>query len=238
MTDRHLHWDGCHNVRDLGGLPTADGGRIRHGALVRADALERLTARGWAALEAHGVRTVIDLRNDDEVGADDAPRPPGLMTLHLPLDGMEDTEFWRHWIERPEFGTPHYYGPWLERFPERAARVVAAIAHARPGGVAYHCGIGRDRTGLITLLLLAFAGVPPEAVTEDYALSVDRVPVLLEQLGAPEHSAELEAFYAERATTPAEGFAGVLAGLDAETYLRGAGLGVGDLAALRARMLR
>ena len=44
MTDRHLDWDGCPNVRDLGGLRTADGGRIRHGALVRADALDRLTA--------------------------------------------------------------------------------------------------------------------------------------------------------------------------------------------------
>ena len=55
----------------------ADGRRrpIRRGALVRADALERLTADGWAALEAHGVRTVIDLRNDDEIGEDDALAP-------------------------------------------------------------------------------------------------------------------------------------------------------------------
>ena len=227
MTDRHLQWDGCRNVRELGGLPTAGGGRIRPGALVRADALERLTAGGWAALEAHGVRTVIDLRNDDEVGEDDAPRPPGLTTIRIPLDGLEHWDFWQRWYGRPEFGTPHYYGPWLERFPERAARVLAAIAHARPGGVAYHCGIGRDRTGLITLLVLAFAGVAPAAVVEDYALSVGRVPPC----------PELDAFYAEQATTPAEVFAGVLAGLDAEAYLRDAGLGVGDLAALRDRMV-
>jgi protein-tyrosine phosphatase len=227
LTDRHLDWDGCHNVRDLGGLPTADGGRIRPGALVRADALERLSDRGWAALEAHGVRTVIDLRNGDEVGEDDAPRPAGITTVHLPLDGMEDTEFWEQWVHRPEFGTPHYYGPWLARFPKRAARVLAAIAHARPGGVAYHCGIGRDRTGLVTLLVLAFARVPPEVVAADYALSADRVP----------DAAEIDAFYDERATTPAEVVAGVLPGLDAEAYLRDAGLGVGDLAALRARVV-
>jgi len=130
-----------------------------------------------------------------------------------------------------------YYGPWLERFPERAARVFAAIAHARSGGVAYHCGIGRDRTGLVTLLVLRVAGVPPKAVAEDYALSTDRVPVLLERLGAPEQTADLEAFYAEHATTPAEVLTGVLTGFDAEGYLRGAGLGPGDLAALRTRML-
>ena len=140
--ERHLAWDGCSNVRDLGGL-----GRIRDGALVRADALQQLSAEGWRALERHGVRTVIDLRNPDEIGEDAAPRPPGLTTIRIPLDGMEDTEFWSQWLDRPEFGTPHYYGPWLERFPDRAARALAAIARAQPGGVAYHCGIGRDRTG-------------------------------------------------------------------------------------------
>jgi protein-tyrosine phosphatase len=225
MTNRQLRWDGCTNVRDLGGLPTADGGRIRHRALVRADALERLTAAGWAALEAHGVRTVIDLRNPDEIGQDDAPRPAGLTTVRIPLDGLDDTGFWAHWLGRPEFGTPYYYGPWLERFPERAARVLAAIAHARPGGVAYHCGIGRDRTGLVTLLLLGFAGVAPEHVAEDYLLSTGRVPP----------SPELDAFWAGLDATPADVLAGVLAALDTDAYLRAAGLGEGDLAALHRR---
>ena len=85
--DRHLDWEGCRNVRDLGGL-----GGIRRGALVRADALQQLTAGGWAALGAHGVRTVIDLRNPDEIGEDAAPRPAGLDTIQIPLDVMVDTE--------------------------------------------------------------------------------------------------------------------------------------------------
>ena len=164
-----------------------DGGRIRRGALVRADSLARLDADGWAALEAHGVRTVIDLRNDDEVGDDDAPRPASITTVRFPLDGMEDTAFWDQWMHRPEFGTPHYYGPWLERFPDRAGRVLEAIARAEPGGVAYHCVGGRDRTGLVTMLLLAFAGVPAELAAADYALSLEHVPDAL-----------LAAFYAEQ----------------------------------------
>jgi protein-tyrosine phosphatase len=227
MTDRHLTWDGCRNVRDLGGLPTADGGRIRPGALVRADALERLTAEGWTALWDHGVRTVIDLRNDDEIGEDDAPRPDGLTTVRLPLDGIEDMDFWQHWIHRPEFGTPHYYRAFLERFPERPARVLAAIAHARPGGVAVHCGIGRDRTGIVALLALGFAGVPADVIADDYALSSGRVPP----------GDEPDAFYAERATTPEQALLEVLDGLDVEAYLRGAGLGAGDLAPLHLRLV-
>ena len=174
--NRHLTWDGCANVRDLGGLRTRDGRAIRSGALVRADALDRLSAAGWAALEAHGVRTVIDLRNDDELGTDAAPRPAGLTTLHLPLDGVEDTEFWQDWHGRPEFGTPLYYRPFLDHFPERTAAVLTAIARAEPGGIAVHCGIGRDRTGLITILLLALVGVDLDGITADYALSEPRVP--------------------------------------------------------------
>jgi hypothetical protein len=208
--DRHLHWDGCTNVRDLGGL-----GRIRRGALVRADSLERLTARGWTALEAHGVRTVIDLRNPAEIGEDDAPRPAGVTTVRFSLDGMDDTEFWDAWVHRPEFGTPHYYGPWLERFPDRASTVLAAIARAAPGGVAYHCGLGRDRTGLITMLLAAALEVPVRAAADDYALS-----------------AEIEDFWETRDETPAEVFAAVMARVDPTAYLAAE-----DRAALAGRAL-
>jgi len=188
---------------------------------VRGDSLQRLSADGWAALEAYGVRTVIDLRNDDEIGEDAAPRPRGLTTIRFPLDGMEDTEFWEQWMHRPEFGTPHYYGPWLERFPDRAGRVLTEIARAQPGGVAYHCMGGRDRTGLVTMLVLELAGVVPEAVAEDYALSNERIPDPL-----------LDAFYTERHTTPAAVLGEVLPGVDAERYLS-----PDDAAALRARML-
>ena len=95
--------------------------------------------------------------------------------MRLPLDGVEDTEFWKHWHERPEFGTPIYYRPFLDHFPERTAAVFTAIAHAEPGGIAVHCGIGRDRTGLIAIMLLTLAG-SPEDITADYALSEERVP--------------------------------------------------------------
>src|SRR3954464_11870768 len=76
---RHLDWEGCFNVRDLGGLATGDGRETRRGAVARADALDRLTARGWTALVEHGVRTVVDLRNDSEIGSDTAARP-GVVT--------------------------------------------------------------------------------------------------------------------------------------------------------------
>ncbi|MCA1724029.1 MAG: tyrosine-protein phosphatase [Thermomicrobia bacterium] len=88
MPTRHLHWEACTNARDLGGHATDDGATIRWGALVRADAVGRLTERGCAALEAYGVRTIIDLRVPVEVR--DEPSPftthATIATQALPLD--------------------------------------------------------------------------------------------------------------------------------------------------------
>src|SRR3990170_1374129 len=93
---RHLEWEGCFNVRDLGELRTVDGGETRSGSLVRADGLDRLTRNGWAALEDHGIRTVVDLRNEEEIGPDVELRPKGLTTVHVPMDDTADTEFWEN----------------------------------------------------------------------------------------------------------------------------------------------
>ncbi len=232
--NRHLDWDGCFNVRDLGGIPVAGGGETRRGAVIRADCLDGLTPAGWAALWEHGVRTVIDLRNEDERGP--AARPPGLATFELPLDGVDDTEFWEGWESAPEFATPFYYGPHLERFPERSARVLAAIARAEPGGVLVHCVSGRDRTGQISMLLLALAGVAPDDIAADYALSAERLPSRYESLGEPDQGPELESFLGGRSTSARELIVSTLASLDLEATLRRGGLTESDLAALRERL--
>lgn len=234
---RHLEWEGCFNVRDLGGLPTRDGRKTRWGAVVRADALDGLTAAGWAALLEHGVRTVVDLRNDDELGADTSPRPASVTTVRVPLDGSEDREFWDVWQSGPQFGTPLYYRPHLDRFPERNVAVITAIARAEPGGVVFHCGGGRDRAGQTAMLVLALAGVPAEEIAADYMLSDERLPAKYAARGEPDQGPELEAYLAERGVTAGEVIRETLGELDVEMYLSAAGLGAGDLDALRARLL-
>jgi protein-tyrosine phosphatase len=234
---RHLDWEGCFNVRDLGGLPTTDGRATRRGALVRADALDGLTAAGWHALRAFGVRTVIDLRNDDERAGDVAPRPEGVTTIELPLDSSDDREFWRVWDSGPQFGTPLYYRPHLERFPQRSAAVLSAIATAPTGGVAFHCGGGRDRAGQIAMLALALVGVAPDEIAADYALSAERLRARYAVRGEPDQGPLLEAFLAERGTTAAELVAGLVRDVDLRALLLGAGLRARHLEALRPRLL-
>src|SRR5256885_714702 len=73
---RQLQWDPSHNARDWGENATADGGRTRWGAFVRADNMSRLTPAGQVALIAYGVRTLIDLRRADELTIDLNPFAP------------------------------------------------------------------------------------------------------------------------------------------------------------------
>jgi hypothetical protein len=233
--DRRLEWDGCFNVRDLGGLPTTDRRVIRRGAIVRADKLTGLTVAGWAALVAHGVRTAVDLRNPIEHQLDAATRPSDLTTISLPLEDLTDTAFWERW--RPVSGTPLYYAAFLEHAQPRIAAVLAAIAEAEPGGVVVHCAAGRDRTGLVTLVLLSALGVPPEVIIADYALSADGLRRRSASLGHADEDITAQAHLRQAGTTTAATLTSVLAGLDVEAYLRAGGLTDPQRTALRARLL-
>ena len=237
MVDRHLDWAGTYNSRDLGGLPTAAGGETLRGAIVRSDSMQNLSARGWEEVEAHGIRTVIDLRSALEIGPDLAPRPDSIETLNIPLDVTEDREFWDVWENGPQFATPLYYRPHLERFPERSAEVVRAIATAPPGGVAFHCQGGRDRAGQTSMLVLALAGVEPEAIAADYALSDERLRPLYLSRGEEDEAPKIAAFLREQGTTASELILGLLAEFDIKGALLEAGLKDAEISALPGRLL-
>jgi protein-tyrosine phosphatase len=233
--DRTVGWDGFHNARDLGGLPTRDGRRTRRGAFYRSAMLGLVTDRGWQEAREAGVRTVVDLRNDDEVAADDA-RPVGITHVRVRLDGVEDVDLWEHLRREGLDGTPMYFLPFLARRPDRVAAAMTTLARSEPG-IVFHCSAGRDRTGLITLLLLALADVEPDAVAEDYGLSVEPLRALSALVGRPDDSAEVEGFLTARGTTATAAVLATLEELDVATYLRDAGVAAADVLVLRRRLL-
>ena len=232
--DRHLDWEGCFNARDLGGLRTFDGGATRRGAVVRSESLDLLTPAGWSALRAYGIRTLVDLRNDHELVGE---TPDGLTRVHVPLDNLADTEFWAATRENELDGTPLYDRPFLERKLERCAAAVAAVARAEPGGVLVHCVGGRDRTGLVVLLLLALAGVEPEEIVADYELSNLRLPACWAARDEEDQRPIIEEILTRKQTSARALLLDLLEWLDAEAYVRSAGLGEADVAAVRSRLL-
>jgi protein tyrosine/serine phosphatase len=153
-----LAWDGCVNVRDLGGLPLEGGGETRFGVIVRADSIRGLTGRGWEALLDYGVASVIDLRGDREV-AEDRPASLPIPVARVPI---EPTDEWPSMRDA--------YLTQLSAAREQFGRAVELIAAAEDP-VVVHCAGGRDRTGLLVALLLDAAGVSREAIAADHALS-------------------------------------------------------------------
>jgi protein-tyrosine phosphatase len=248
---RDLLWDGCLNVRDLGGLPTADGGETRYGAVVRADSVSQLSDAGWRALVDYGTRTVLDLRGDHE-REDDPPADLPVEVVHVPFMEANEAE-WEEIGEELESATAaapdaatstrEAYLIFLERFKPNVAAAVRAVAHAPAGGVVVHCVGGKDRTGLLSAFLLHLAGVADEEIAADYALSEERL--------RPRHEAWFEAAGSEEelerlrriAQTPAASMAGVFGELErrygsVEGFLRDAGLTEEELALAGARLRR
>jgi hypothetical protein len=219
------------NVRDLGGMPTRDGGETRFGVVVRADSIGALSDDGWRALVDYGVRTAVDLRGEDEAAAD-PPRQAPVEVVRFPMPPREAPPAWE-WPSMREA----YLGL-LQRFRREFAGAVATAARA-DGPVVIHCAGGRDRTGLACALMLTLAGVEPEAVAVDHALSDEIWGPRNEEwcTAAPD---ELERERRRRVSAPAgRTVVDVLEELgDVRAYLRGGGADEDDLNTLVVRLCR
>ena len=244
--ERTLIWDGCVNVRDLGGHPTEDGRTTRFGAVVRADSVRALSDAGWDALLAYGVSRIVDLRLRSELALD-PPRELDVEIVHVPLLQIDDEE----WAEidaifdaQPDAAgsTRAVYLEFLERRRPQFAQAFAAVADAPEGTVVVHCQGGKDRTGLVVALLLRVVGVDVEAIVADYALSG---PNLSERTSAwvAETDDELERERRRRiGSAPAEAMVAVLEELErrygsVREYLDAAGVDQATVDRVRTRLV-
>lgn len=216
-----LDLDGVDNMRDVGGLPTRDGGAVVAGRLIRSDNLQELPDASVRHLvDDLGVTDVVDLRTYVEVAKEgDGPlvAEPGVHIHHHTLY-TEDTketgipagerplpwESDRHMrtaakIRRPKkeerrhdaYWSKHYLG-YLEGRPDSVVAALRAIGEA-DGAVVVHCAAGKDRTGTIVGLALLLVGVTPDGVVADYAATTERLPRILERLARhPAYTANLE----------------------------------------------
>ena len=246
MVARDLLWEGCLNVRDLGGLPTEDGVATRFGSVVRADSVGHLTPEGWRALVGTGVTRIVDLRQDFEQ-AGDPPRELAVEVVHVPIFEELPEEAWTTVQELSETAPTHaesqrrVYLFFLERARVRFGAAIQAVATAPQGTVVVHCHAGKDRTGIVAALLLRLAGVPAAAIGEDYALSGERLRPRHEEWFASAQD-DVERARIERiAATPAQAMQAVVEEIGGrfggvEGYLREAGLDPSVITGARARL--
>lgn len=258
-----IELNGAINVRDVGGLPTRDGAKTRHGRLLRSDNLQGLTPADVTRLTSElGVHDVVDLRTHVEVGRE-GPGPltrESSVTIHhhslLPeagdhtdvakVDG-EAVLPWHGRTRRAEFDhfDNHAAAFYLEYLYDRPDSVVSAlrVIARSPGAAIVHCAAGKDRTGVITALALDVSGVERPAIIDDYTRTGERMDQILDRLRAsPTYAADLDGRPADSHTPRPETMRTLLAHLDddfggAHNWLKGHGWTDDDTTRMRERLV-
>ena len=198
MSGRWIELDGAVNVRDLGGLPTADGRTTTTGVLLRSDNLQGLSDADVQRLVGElGLQTVLDLRTPAEVDGE-GPGPlveHGLRHVNVNLiPGWDPRSYDAARVvpheKREDGDLSHFYLGYLDEAGPEVVQALAALADPASGTVVVHCAAGKDRTGVICALALVVAGVPRETVVADYALTGERILAIRERLVASPTYAE------------------------------------------------
>ncbi|MGZ4549589.1 MAG: tyrosine-protein phosphatase [Blastococcus sp.] len=220
-TGRWVRLDGTTNTRDLGGLPTADGGQTATGRILRSDNLQTLSGDDVRRLVHEiGLREVIDLRTSAEI----------LLEGRGPLRAVDEVTH-RHFSLIPERGhntdvfaveeddpmgelpsgwmesilprqaaehdqaEPPAVRSYLGYLGDRADNVIGALRTVTHGSGAaiVHCAAGKDRTGVVVALALSVTGVPHEEIVADYAMTAEVIDALVAKLAAsPTYAEDME----------------------------------------------
>ena len=220
-TDRWVRLDGLTNMRDLGGLPTHDGGRTVPHRVLRSDNLQTLSPDDVLVLVREiGVREVVDLRTTAEIlleGRGPLRAVPDVAHRHFSLiperghhtdvfaveeDGPPDLpEGWTESLlprQTPDHASaePPAVRSYLGYLQDRGDNVVGALRALTAGdrgAAVVHCAAGKDRTGVVVALSLAVAGVPHEVIVADYAMTAEVIDALVAKLAAsPTYAEDME----------------------------------------------
>ncbi|MFK4101582.1 tyrosine-protein phosphatase [Streptomyces sp. NPDC019531] len=173
---------GVRNFRDVGGLPTVDGRRVRHGVLFRSGHLAHATEDDAAFLSSLGLHTIFDFRNaaDQKLEGLDVELP-GVRNVNLPLsDPADGVEFWKmvrdgeldelREILSDGKGSNRMITAYRKIIKERTAEHSQVLRSLSEDSVPalMHCAAGKDRAGLSIAVTLLAVGVEREAIVADY----------------------------------------------------------------------
>jgi protein-tyrosine phosphatase len=166
------------NFRDLGGIAVPDGRVLRHGIVFRSGVLDTLDDGEVARVAALGIRTVVDLRSDEEVDARANRLPPGVETVRAPATDVSASP--RRIMELIEAGEVDDLGEsmlikgntaFATTYRAMFATVVRLLCDPAHQPVIVQCTAGKDRTGFAVATVLWALGVDHDAVVGDYLRS-------------------------------------------------------------------
>ena len=172
LTGTALPLENIHNLRDLGGLPSLDGRRVRMGRLFRSANPGLASRTDLAQLHALGLDRVIDFRAPEEKSVEEGGFADAFDWVALPV--LEGSISFQELLPRLQVGTRQDMDDFMLQayrdFPVRYQAAFAAFMKEAEAGrtLLYHCSTGKDRTGFATLLLLSAFEVAPEVILANY----------------------------------------------------------------------
>ncbi|HIW71443.1 MAG TPA: tyrosine-protein phosphatase [Candidatus Levilactobacillus faecigallinarum] len=184
LDERHIQLQNGTNFRDLGGYPTNDGRTLKWCRLIRSGDLSRLTIDDQQKLMDYGITTIIDLRSTAEVQQFPDHLINGVQWMALPILDDDETESTQTIQDLQELYSISPRGGYLRMTNVYCQLVISdqakmaytrffryLLEHGKEETIIFHCTAGKDRTGIVTILLLAALGVPVDVIREDYLLT-------------------------------------------------------------------
>lgn len=169
-TLRVVRWvdlEGCGHFRDVGGYPTVDGKRTRWRTLYRSASLDALTEDAVADFRGLEIRSVVDLRTEDERVASQPWNDDGsVRVLSLPSSNPA-----RGSLRLGSYDPGALYIAALEDRARDLPTILQLLLTPEALPAVISCSGGKDRTGMVVALVLGILGVPEATIVEDYALS-------------------------------------------------------------------
>jgi protein-tyrosine phosphatase len=232
------------NVRDLGGLPTADGRVVHRGHVFRADGVQRLRDDDLETVRKLGLRTVIDLRTAGEIS-----RGGRFPVEQHPVDWHSLPMIRRMWSDDALVATTgaadflrDRYLEMLDEGADSLVEIAGLVADGQPA--LFHCAAGKDRTGVVAAFLLGLLGVDRDAIVADYHATAGAMAAFVDWL-TTEHPEAIDAMTGqppEYLEAPPEAMAGFLDAVDGRYgsmagLARHLGVPADTIAQLRATLL-
>lgn len=171
------------NTREFGGYPTIDGRVIKHNMLIRSGQLSKAADEDIKILtEKYNLKTVIDLRIDAEIKEKPDNLTPDINYVRVPL--LDKTYLG---ITRDEYSLKSWFNLFEDKtrrpediffdmyemlvFGERSRKLIPEVFSIFSGNneaVLWHCSAGKDRVGIVSMLILLALGVKEEVIVEDF----------------------------------------------------------------------
>lgn len=239
--ERRVPLAGSFNFRDLGGRRTRAGREVRRGRLFRSDALHRLTAEDLVRLQSLGIATIVDLRTSIEL------EQTGLGLLHA--DEGTTHRHVPYWEVKADSNIPqdsaaltNLYAGMVDNPGACLADVFSILADERSYPAVVHCAVGKDRTGLVSAVILRTLGVPDDEIIADYAESDANLGGHVADLRRDGLSADYDAIPPHLLRAEPETLASALAHLDRrhpsiEAYLSANGVAAAHVERVRHMLL-